>query len=400
MNKIQQMIQQLCPEGVEFRKLTTVANILYGYPFDASKFSNDASLIPLIRIRDVIPAKAGTYYDGEYDKAYIVKKGDMLVGMDGNFNLAKWNDRDGLLNQRVCKVSTSDSNVCLDGYLFHILGPIFKHIENTIQGSTVKHLSAAKIKTIEIPVPPLPIQSEIVSILDKFTQLEAELEAELDCRKRQYEHYRDKLLAFKGREDVEWKKLGEVGIFVRGKRFVRTDIVEEGVPCIHYGDMYTFYGLQATEAHTHLTKEKASKMRFAKKNDVVIVGAGENDMDIGVGLAWMGDEDVAVHDACYIFKSNLNPRYVAHYLRTSAYHWALKKYVSSGKICSVSAKGIGEMIIPIPSPIEQQRIADILDRFEALTTSISEGLPAEIAARRQQYEYYRNQLLSFNRKQA
>ena len=194
--------------------------------------------------------------------------------------------------------------------------------------------------------------------------------------------------------------MSEVGTFIRGKRFVRTDIVDEGVPCIHYGDMYMYYGLTATKARTHLTEEKAQKMRFASKNDVIIVGAGENNIDIGIGMAWLGDEDVAVHDACYIFKSDLNPRYVSHYLRGSKYHLQIKKYVCEGKICSISAQSIGRAIIPIPSLSEQERIANLLDRFESLTNSLQSGLPAEIAARRQQYEHYRDHLLNFKRKKA
>lgn len=194
--------------------------------------------------------------------------------------------------------------------------------------------------------------------------------------------------------------MSEIGTFIRGKRFVRTDIVEEGVPCIHYGDIYTYYGLQANEAKTHLTTEKAQKMRFAQKGDVVIVGAGENNWDIGVGVAWLGDEDVAVHDACYIFKSDLEPRYVSHYLRTTEYHQQIKKFVCEGKICSISAQSIGRAEIAVPPLPEQRRIADILDRFERMTTDLQTGLPAEIAARRQQYEYYRNKLLTFKRKTA
>lgn len=263
----------------------------------------------------------------------------------------------------------------------------------------------SKYSQLEIPLPPIEVQNEIVRILDYFTQLEAELEAELDCRKRQYEFYRDQLLSFDKltppeRNNVVWKKLSEVGTFIRGKRFVRTDIVEHGVPCIHYGDIYTYYGLTAQRTRTFLMHEKAAKMRFAQKNDVIIVAAGENNMDIGVGVAWIGDEKVAVHDACFIFRSDLHPRYLSHYLRGSDYHIQIKKYVSEGKICSISAQNLGKAVIAIPPLKEQERIANILDRFESLTTSLQHGLPAEIAARRQQYEYYRDKLLDFKRKTA
>lgn len=196
MKNLETLINELCPEGVEFVKLVKYATVQYGYPFDSKLFSEDEKFIPLIRIRDVLPAKPSTYYSGEYLKEYIVTKGDMLVGMDGNFNMEKWNNRDGLLNQRVCKIYTKDETILLDGFLYHYLRPLFKKIENSIQGSTVKHLSAKVINKIEIPLPPIEVQTEIVRILDKFTSLEAELEAELDCRKRQYEYYRDKLLSF------------------------------------------------------------------------------------------------------------------------------------------------------------------------------------------------------------
>lgn len=190
-------------------------------------------------------------------------------------------------------------------------------------------------------------------------------------------------------------KMSEIGTFVRGKRFVRTDIVNDGVPCIHYGDMYTYYGLYATKSKGMLRNELASKMRYAQKNDVVIVAAGENKEDIGIGMAWLSDEPAAVHDACFIFKSDLYPQYVSHYLRTKYYHKQIVKHVSEGKICSISAKGLGNAIIPIPPYEEQVRIATLLNKFDALVSDLVQGLPAEIAAVQEQYEYYRDKLLSF-----
>ena len=194
---------------------------------------------------------------------------------------------------------------------------------------------------------------------------------------------------------MTWMKMSEIGTFIRGKRFVRTDIVDDGVPCIHYGDMYTYYGLYATKSKGMLRNELAPKMRYAQKNDVVIVAAGENKEDIGIGMAWLGDEPAAVHDACFIFKSDLYPQYVSHYLRTKYYHKQIVKYVSEGKICSISAKGLGNAIIPIPSYEEQVRIATLLNKFDELVSDLVQGLPAEIKAVQEQYEYYRNKLLSF-----
>lgn len=189
--------------------------------------------------------------------------------------------------------------------------------------------------------------------------------------------------------------MGEIGKFIRGKRFVRTDIMEQGTPCIHYGDMYTHYGLYASETPSFINDEVAKKMRFAEKNDVVIVAAGENKDDLGNALAWLGDEPAAVHDACFIFKSDMYPNYLSHVCRSCNYHKQVRMFANEAKICSVSGADLSKVIIPLPPYELQVKIASILDRFETLVNDLSQGLPAEIAAVREQYEYYRNQLLTF-----
>lgn len=194
---------------VEWKKLVSVANVLYGYPFESSLFSEDSNYMPLIRIRDVKPAKASTYYSGEIREEYRIKKGDILVGMDGEFNLGRWDDRDGLLNQRVLKIS--GKNGCsIDGYLFHYMGPVFKKIEKETAGGSVKHLSAKVINNILVPIPSLSEQSRIVSILDTFTSSISNLKQQIEERRKQYEYERDLLLDLEGKEGVEMKKLGEV----------------------------------------------------------------------------------------------------------------------------------------------------------------------------------------------
>lgn len=268
------------------------------------------------------------------------------------------------------------------------------------KGAKVIDVSAKDLAKIILPIPPLKIQKEIVRILDTFTVLTTvlttELTAELTARKKQYSYYREQLFRFDEGE-VNLNTLGVVGEFQRGKRFVKTDMISEGVPCIHYGEMYTHYGTWADETKSFLREElvESKNLRVAGKGDVVIVAAGETIEDIGKGTAWLGDEGVVIHDACFSYRSNLNPKYVAYFTRTKHFHDQIRKHISSGKISAINSRGLSKVLIPIPSNEEQARIVKILDKFDILTSSISEGLPKEIELRRKQYEYYRNELLTF-----
>lgn len=397
MKNLETLIQELCPDGVEFVKLGDVLDYEQPtkYIVKCKDYQNEG--MPVLTAGQTFILG----YTDETNGIYEASRENPVIIFDDFTTSFHWVDFSFKVKSSAMKMlRVSSEREVSFRFVYYAM--------KCIKYQTLEHSRQwiSKYSQIEIPLPPIEVQTEIVRILDKFTSLEAELEAELkaelDCRKRQYEYYRDKLLSFEnvGGQEVEWKKMSEVGTFIRGKRFVRTDIVEEGIPCIHYGDIYTYYGLTATKAKTYLKPEKAEKMKFASKNDVVIVGAGENNMDIGVGVAWLSDEKVAIHDACYIFKSKMNPRFVSHYLRGSNYHLQIKKYVCEGKICSISSKSIGRSLIPVPSLQEQERIANILDRFESMTTSLQSGLPAEITARRQQYEHYRDKLLTFKRKGA
>ena len=204
--------------------------------------------------------------------------------------------------------------------------------------------------------------------------------------------YMDKLL---DGVEIEWKQLAEVGEFQRGKRFVKTDMISEGVPCIHYGEMYTHYGIWAKTSKSFVTKELASKLRVAEYGDVVIVAAGETIEDIGKGTAWLGDTSIVIHDACFSYKSLLNPKYVSYFLKTKIFHDQIKPYISSGKISAINAKGLGKAKIPIPSATIQAEIVRILDAFTELTVDLTIELTTEVTARKQQYTYYREQLLTF-----
>src|SRR5690606_18003546 len=151
---------------------------------------------------------------------------------------------------------------------------------------SVSNLNADIIKTLIIPIPSLAIQQEIVKILDTFTTLEAELEAELEARKKQYEYYRDELLTFG--EDVERKTLGEVGEFVRGNGLPKSDFTESGVGCIHYGQIYTYYGTFTDRTKSFVSPETAKKLQKVHKNDLVITNTSENIEDVCKTVVWLG----------------------------------------------------------------------------------------------------------------
>lgn len=390
MSKLQELIKELCPDGVEFRKLGEVCEITIGEFVHKNK-QTENGIYPVYN-----GGKDNTGFYEEYNNV-----GNKVIISARGANA-------GYINKVLTNYWAGNSCYSLSPFnrqqlnwifLYYTLKNKEKELMNNQQTGSIPALSKKQIEAIEILLPPLEVQNEIVRILDTFTSHTAELQAELQARKEQYEYYRNKLLTFdENDEGVKWMRMEEVGTFIRGKRFVRTDIVEKGISCIHYGDMYTYYGLSANKTKGMLRSDLASKMRYAQKNDVVIVAAGENKDDIGVGLAWLGDEPAAVHDACFIFQSDMYPLFVSHYLRTDIYHKQIRKYVSEAKICSISAKGLGNAVIPVPSFERQQSIASLLDKFESLVNDLTAGLPAEIAAVQEQYEYYRNKLLTFKRK--
>lgn len=391
MSKLQELIRELCPDGVEYKKLGDCIEIYTGIQFNKRDMSEVGTY----------PVLNGGMNPSGFTEKYNEEKDTITVSQGGaSAGYVNWMDCKFWAGAH-CFVVKPNNDVLNNRYLYFLLKNSEQILMQAKHGAGIPGLNRDKVKNLIMPVPPLEIQEEIVRILDRFAEYAAELQAELQARKEQYEYYRNKLLTFAkiggGTQSVTWMKMSEIGTFIRGKRFVRTDIINDGIPCIHYGDIYTYYGLYATQSKGRLKNELASKMRYAQKNDVVIVAAGENKEDIGIGLAWIGDEPAAVHDACFIFRSDLYPQYVSHYLRSDYYHKQIVKYVSEGKICSISAKGLGNAIIPIPPYEEQVRIATLLNKFDTLVGNLTEGLPAEIAAVQEQYEYYRNKLLSFPR---
>ena len=392
---------------VEWSSLGEVAKIQRGAsPRPIAKFITDEEDgVPWIKIGDTSPiakyvnkTKQRITLEGAM-KSRILKKGDFIISNSMSFGRPYILNIDGAIHDGWASISNFEDKLNSD-YLYHYLSSdlVQSYWISKINSGSVSNLNLDIIKSLEIPIPPIKAQEEIVRILDAFTELitelKAELKAELAARKKQYNYYRDKLLTFE-EDEVEWKTLGEIGEFTRGKRFVKTDMLSEGFPCIHYGEMYTHYNIWADKTKSFVSHNLASNLRVADHGDVVIVAAGETIEDIGKGTAWLGNTEVVIHDACFSYRSSLNPKYVSYFLRTRLFHDQIKKNISSGKISAINANGLSIAKIAIPPIEEQARIVSILDNFDALTSSIIEAFPIEIELRQKQYEYFRNLLLSF-----
>lgn len=388
MIRLDELIQKLCPDGVEYKTVGVLANISRGRVMSKDYIAENAGEYPVY--------SSQTENDGELGKISTYDfEGEYLTWTTDGANAGSVFYRNGKFSvTNVCGLINCNDDKILTRYMYHYLSKNAKSYVSSGMGNP--KLMSNVMARIKVAVPPLEVQREIVCILDSFTlrtaELAAELTAELTARKKQYQYYLNHY--FESQLD-NLVSLDSLGTLTRGKRFVHADAIGQGVPCIHYGELYTYYGVYASNVKSHIREELRPKMRYAHKGDVIIVGAGENNIDIGIGVAWEGDEDVAVHDACYILCHSQNSKYISYFLRSDMYHNQIKKYVSEGKICSISAKGLGKAMIPLPSIAEQQKIVEILDRFDALCNDLTSGLPAEIEARKKQYEYYRDKLLSF-----
>ena len=279
--------------------------------------------------------------------------------------------------------------------------PYFQKIGSKMQMPQIATPDTDKFK---IPIPPLSVQSQIVQILDTFTelndQLRDELTAELSMRQKQYQYYRDLLLSEHELAKVgfEWKSLGEVGELVRGNGLTKKDLTDDGVPAIHYGQIYTRYGLSTEKTLSFVSTELAKRLRKVDTGDVIITNTSENLADVGKSLVYLGKEQAVTGGHATIFKPNkqiILGKYFAYFTQTDNFATQKRKYAKGTKVIDVSTNDMAKLKIPIPPLSVQNQIVAILDTFDTLIQSISEGLPKEIQLRQKQYEHYRERLLNF-----
>ncbi|WP_424825774.1 restriction endonuclease subunit S [Rothia dentocariosa] len=398
LNYIEKLVAELCPGGVEYVNLEQCVEKNYGggTPSKSKEEYWDGGIpwasvgdlsVPGISL-DTTRAKI-TPLGLENSSTNIVPAGSVVVAIKISPGNMKVTGIDTAINQDLRGLTL------LDNISARYLTYYFKTLKFTGRGTIVKSITNSSLMRTKIPLPPVEVQNAIVEILDKFTKLEAELEAELAARRAQYEYYRNSL--FENLSGGGSEILGNLGKFIRGNGLQKKDLCVSGNPAIHYGQIYTQYGIWTHDTMSYIDESNYKKLRKAQPGSIIIATTSENDEDLGKAVAWLGNKEVAVSGDSYIYKHSMNPKYVSYFFSTYIFHDQKKKYITGTKVRRISGGNLAKIKIPIPSLAEQERIVKILDKFDALVNDISSGLPAEIEARRKQYEYYRDRLLTFPR---
>jgi len=292
-------------------------------------------------------------------------------------------------NQSVCAIETNEEIVNYK-YLYYFLANNYFKIKSSAQGALTS-LNLAMIKDIKIPIPSIKEQRNYVGILDTFTASIDNLKQQIELRKKQYEYYREKLLDLEGKDGVMMTTLGNIGCFIRGAGIQKSDFVEDGFGCIHYGQVHTKYDLSATKTISKIGEPLYRKSKKAVKGDVVLATTSEDAAGVAKPVVWLGDEDIAISGDAYIFHHKQNGKYLAHVFSSHRFFLFKIKNATGTKVVRISGDSMARFEFPLPSLEEQNRIVDKLDNFEAVISN----LEAQLAYRQKQYEYYRNKLLTF-----
>ena len=370
------------PQGVEWKTLGKVAELKRGTTITA-KSKTDGN-IPVIS-----GGQKPAYYNGEFnrDGETITVAGS---GAYAGF-VMYWNE--AIFVSDAFSIKADESKV-LPRYIYHFLLNIQDKIHDLKSGGGVPHVYAKDVARFQIPIPPLPVQQEIVRILDKFTTLTAELTAELTARKKQYAFYREQLLMGNDKglmgndkglmvndnlqlttnhsplKKVQWKTLGEVTEFQRGYDLSKTKMQPGAYPVVGSNGIIGYHNEYTTEL------------------PVITVGRSGS-----VGKIKMYNQKCWAHNTTLFAKkfNGIIPRYLYYLLQILN----IPSYATGAGVPTLNRNNIHCIKIPIPPLSEQERIVAILDKFDTLTNSISEGLPKEIELRQKQYAYYRDRLLTF-----
>jgi len=409
MSKLEQLIQELCPDGVEYKTLNDISTQMKGMSGVANKWSESGNcqFIDYMNVYRHLKVDVNNlpYATVKSFNQQILKQGDILFTsasetqdecaissviedtiIDGIFL------DDHLFGIRIKENCINKINATYLNYYFH--SPEFRlSVNKTVRGVTRFYISKVDFMKLSVPIPPLEVQNEIVRILDNFTELTAELTAELTIRKKQYEYYRDN--SIKTCNAPHYYHLCDIAEIYDGTHCT-PEYVEKGIPFISVENINNIYG-----SNKYITEDAFNKYKIKPRiNDVFMTRIGS----IGTCAVFDKQEDLAYYVSLALIRPNTKivlSKYLKHTIESFVGRRELRKRTLVNAVPIKINKGdIGKLYLPIPSLEEQQRIVDILDRLDKLCNDISQGLPAEIEARKKQYEFYRDKLLTFKRLRA
>ena len=406
MSRLDKLIEKLCPDGVEYRALKEIALMKRGTSI-TKKNVNEGSY-PVVS-----GGREPAYYCAMFNR-----QGETITvaGSGAGAGYVQYWDTPIF----VCDAfSVKGTSLISTKFLYYLLTNKQEAIYSTKKGGGVPHVHISDIENFRIPVPPLEVQAEIVRILDSFTELEKELEKELELRRKQYEYYRDLLLNFKDvhaggtnaysvpwladmlrrlcPDGVEYKTLGEVAVKISdGMHNLPKGIREFGkYPILSAQNINK--GMIFTETSKWVNREIfeiENRRTNVQKGDVLLTIVGA----IGRTAVVEGELQALFQRSICVIKPDIkliNSRYIAYCLDSTDIQNYMTSNAHGAAQKGLYLKQVSEIKLPVPPLAVQRRIVDILERFDALCNDLTSGLPAEIALRRKQYEYYRDKLLSF-----
>ncbi len=373
-SQIEQLLHDICPNGVNYTSLENMCVVLNAPKKLKRQEYQETGLYPII--------DQGKEYIVGYtdDESALMPKAEYVIFGDhsrevkyANFAFAQ--GADGL------KILKAREGV-LPRYLYHSL----LNLDVPSRGYN-RHWSIAK--ELELPFPPMPIQEEIVRLLDTFTDLVKNIDDEIVARQKQLQ---DSIEILYNGVQADWteKSLGEIGQVIKGSGIQKDDFVEYGRPCIHYGQIHTYYGTSAIKTKSFITEELYSKCKKAKTGDLVIATTSEDVPACCKATAWLGKEDVAVSGDAHILHHNQDPLFMAYLFRTERFSEQRAMAATGAKVTRVSGDRLASFRFFFPPLAEQRAIAEKLDTIEAFINN----LKTERDLRQQQYEYYREHLIN------
>lgn len=390
MSRIDDLISEMCPKGVPSRTIGSVADVLSGATPAKSEVAYwSGGSIPWLNSGEV---NKGTIYEADtrisqvgYDSCStkMVPPGTVVMALAGQGKTRGMAARTRLeccTNQSLASIIPSAE---LDGdYLYHFLRAQYLRLRSLSSGDGTRGgLNLAMIRSFEVPVPPLQIQREIASLLDRMEQLQAELQArlqaEMQARSRQYEFYRGQLLTAGG-AGASWSTLGEIATNLDARRRPVTKGAREPGPYPYYGasGIVDYVSDYIFDGDLLLVSEDGANL-LARSTPIAFTASGKT---------WINN-----HAHVLEFRDSLSRRFVEFYLNSID----LSQFISGAAQPKLNKANLNRIPIPVPAKDETERIVTVLDRFDALVNDLSVGLTAETASRRQQYEYYRDKLLTF-----